>query len=180
VFGQRFSSGFPGFDNNISTAHYSFFLGQIHLTGARQHGLPRHTTRTRTRSRHRPTSSASTARLLSGISNLLLVRAVELDRHLLALVPLLALHLDLLLALVLVLVRRLDISAHTSHESVRLYDIYYGLRGSASRSQSHFELRFYTQFLNEYAQFLNEHTQFLNEHTQFLNEHTQFLNEHSS
>ena len=111
VFGQRFSSGFPGFDNNISTAHYSFFLGQIYLTGARQHGLPRHTTRTCTRSRHRPTSSVSTARLLSGISNLLLDRVVAVDRHLHALVHLLDLDLDLLLAHVLV--RDLDDS--TTH-----------------------------------------------------------------
>ena len=52
---------------------------------------------------HNPTPSASSAIKLSGILRLLLVRARELDRHLLALVPHLDLDFDLPLALVLVL-----------------------------------------------------------------------------
>ena len=111
MIGQRISSGFRVFDNYTFTAHYRFALDQIYLTGARQHELHPDSTRTRTRSRHTPTSSASTARLLSGISNLLLERAVAVDRHLHALVHLLDLDLDLLLAHVLV--RDLDDS--TTH-----------------------------------------------------------------
>jgi len=60
------------------------------------------------------------ARLPSGTSNLLIVRAVAVDRHLLALMLLhLHLDLDLHLALVLVLESRHDISQPAS-ESVRL------------------------------------------------------------
>ena len=103
VIGQRISSGFRVFDNYNSTAHYSFFLGQIYLIGARQRELHPNSTRTRTRSRHKHTSSASMASLPSGTSNPLLVRTVVVDRHLLALAPLLALVLDLALGLVLVL-----------------------------------------------------------------------------
>jgi hypothetical protein len=109
--GQRFSSGYRVSSSTRSTAHYRFALDQIYLTGARQHELHQDSNRTRTRSRHRPTSSASTARLLSGTSNLLLERAVAVDRHLHALVHLLDLDLDLLLAHVLV--RDLDDS--TTH-----------------------------------------------------------------
>ena len=64
--GQRISSGYRVSSSTRSTAHYRFTLDQIYLTGARQHELHQDSNRTRTRSRHRPTSSASLARRLSG------------------------------------------------------------------------------------------------------------------
>ena len=102
--GLRFSSGYRVSSSTRSTAHYRFALDQIYLTGARQHELPRYSTRSRTGSRQSPKSSASSARLLSGILRLLLELAREIVRHLLALVPHLDLDLDIPLALVLVLV----------------------------------------------------------------------------
>ena len=65
--GQRFSSGFPGIDKKTFTAYYSFNLDEIYQIGARQYDLLQYSPRTRTRSQHRPTSSASTAWLHSGI-----------------------------------------------------------------------------------------------------------------
>ena len=64
--GQRISSGYRVSSSTRSTAHYRFTLDQIYLTGARQRELHQDSNRTRTRSQHRPTSSASLARRLSG------------------------------------------------------------------------------------------------------------------
>jgi hypothetical protein len=119
--GQRISSGYRVSTCTRSTAHYRFTLDQIYLTGARQHELHQDSTRTRTRSGHNPTPSASSAIQLSGILRLLLVLARDVDRHLRALAPHLHLVLNSCVALVLDIALVTDLEHPLRHHRPAAY-----------------------------------------------------------